>query len=195
MHRSRPVTARPRRPSRPSRARAAVAATACLVVAVLGACSGATPSPERRVELTRYGAPVATWEATHDKAAGFESSYLPLVEPGKPYYHAVDTSEGDRVLWYGLQFARGTDVATARERVLAEFPPGAVVERQVDDAGDCALLFVRSREVAAVLGHGLVEVQLTTEGTGPFRPDDVSLALMSPPFEDERSDLVLDPFC
>ena len=168
---------------------------ASLAVALAAACTDATSSPGPRPELTRYGATVATWAATHEKAPGFESSYLPLVEPGKPYYHAVDVEEGDRVLWYGLQFAHGSDIATVREHVLAEFPAGAVVERQDDGDTDCSLLFVRSREVEAVLGHGLVEVQLSSEGTGRFRPEDVTFAILSPPIEDERSDLVLHPFC
>lgn len=191
--------------------------TACLAVLVMTACSApshpdardtaradasssssasagtTSPTSTPAGGLTRYGARVEAWDATHQKVPGKESSYLPLVDGGHPSYDYVLT-DGGRVLFYVLRFRDGTDLATARARVLEEFPADVRVERVFDDDADCVILDLRSAAVEAEVGPGVLQVELHSEGATAFRADDVAVALFAEPLDDD-SELARDPFC
>ncbi|WP_157693060.1 hypothetical protein [Pedococcus dokdonensis] len=166
-----------------------VAAASCLAISLLVAgCGKERPQPE----LTGFGATRAAWDAHHEAApSGVDGSrYLPMVGD-KARYDFVFWELDPRAVDYGLHFAPGTTFEQAQTQLLAEFPPGATVDRVDGESPRCLVLRIRSAPVERAIPTGIpMAVLFGPEGVDPkVSRADIRFALLGTTLDAAGEDL------
>lgn len=133
------------------------------------------------MELTGFGATREAWDAHHEvaPAAVDGSRYLPMVGD-KARYDFLFWELDPRAIDYGMHFPEGTTLEQAQTQLLAEFPPGATVDRTNGGNPRCLVLRVRSAPVEGTITTGIPRVVLFgPEGVDTrFSRADVRFALL-----------------
>ena len=157
-----------------------------LAAAVLGsACSSSvdqdtTTTGQADTSLTGYGATRQAWDEEHgpwnpEYAEG--AVYGDLVRPDTYEYFSVDP--GEPILSYYRGFPEGTDLATAKDIVLRDFPGDAVITIEDRDEPRCLIVLIESETVESATGDNAIAAYFSGPDTDFTEADVVDAVVTS----------------
>jgi hypothetical protein len=124
-------------------------------------------------ELTGFGATREAWESVRGESVpGFAdgAAYGRKVRAGTYEYFAV--VEYDLMTYYSRAFPEGTDLESAKQIVLEDFPEDAEIIVEDRDDPLCLIVLIESEQVRAVTGHAAAAGFFSEDDY--FRQSDVS---------------------